>query len=122
MKKLRRQILIREYDYTNLVRKYVPRFYDTATFEPISLTELEREQLFELLKKQDVGSKISTDDLSMDLSYPRNYLFGMKHRLHNPDYVKWYSHYDSDGHMWIQARKNTPASMLGWATFEYHYE
>ena len=117
MKHLRRRVIMRQYDYIKHLKNFVPVFYDSSDFEPITLEELKKEHMFLLLKNSASLSKLD----QIDYEYPRNYLAAMSDWLYNRDYVNWFSEYDEDGYLWIQARSNTPSSILGWATFESDY-
>lgn len=125
MKKLRRRCIIRQYDYLKFVQVYVPLYYHTSEFVPITIKDLEHERLLHVLKNNsnDIVRKSSQNQkvYTGNLEYPRNYLREMQDYLYNKEYVKWFSDYDEDGYMWIQARSNTPRTVLGWGTFEYDY-
>ena len=125
MKTLRRRVIIRQYDYNKLIKEVIPRLYHVASFEPITLKELEHEHLMMVLSDQGRPMLLAPQDHRVDLKYyeyPRSYLYQMQKMLYDKHYVEWFSEYDKDGYMWIQARKNTPRTMLGWGTFEYYYE
>lgn len=124
MKKLRRRCIIRQYDYLKFVDVYIPIYYHTAEFTPVTIKELEQERLFQILKNNSTDNQrpgSMTNAYTGNLEYPRNYLKAMQDYLYNPEYIKWFSDYDQDGYMWIQARSNTPRTMLGWGVFEYNY-
>lgn len=122
MKHLRRRCIIRHYDFEKLVKQYVPDLYHTAEFVPLTLKELEQERLLLVLKETDkIKSQRHREVYIEDLEYPRNYLRAMNDYLYHEKYVDWFSDYDESGYMWIQARANTPRSVLGWGIFEYNY-
>jgi hypothetical protein len=125
MKHLRRRIIIRQYDYTDMVKRAIPTWYHTSSFEPITLKELEQEYLLALLSEKKSQMLLAPSRYcppnEQYYQYPQSYLWQMQNFLYDKNYVKWFSEYDEDGYMWIQARKNTPKTLLGWATFEYDY-
>lgn len=124
MKHLCRRIIIRQHDYTNMVKRAIPTLYHTSSFEPITLKELEQEYILSLLSEKKSQMLLVPNQYKGDekyYQYPQSYLWQMQNRLYNKSYVDWFSEYDKDGYMWIQSRKNTPKTLLGWATFEYDY-
>ncbi len=130
MKKLKRQIIIRQYDYDKMISRALPSLYHRAEFTPITLTELEQEHLMKVLSddnpqyrnQRPKGKPRWKDSRDEEYyQYPRNFLWYMQDYLYDKNYVDWFSDYDEDGYMWIQARKNTPRTLLGWGTFEYTY-
>ncbi len=114
-KYLRRRVIIREYDFLKIQNRSL-KFYDTAEFEPITLDQLKHEHLLKVLSGADLPKPMYGE-----YHYPRNYLYEMRNYLYDEHYVDWFSKYDADGYMYIQSQRNKPESMLGWATFEYHY-
>lgn len=126
MKTLRRRCIIRQYDYLKLTQMYIPLYYHRAEFAPITINDLEQERLLHILKNDnsDIVQRSGKNQpvYVEDLEYPRNYLRAMQDYLYNSEYVNWFSDYDEDGYMWIQARSNTPRTVLGWGVFEYDYE
>lgn len=124
VKKLRRRVIIRQYDYLKLAHQAIPGLYDASSFVPITLKELEHEHLMMVLSEKPSTKFLVRSDYNIDkrdYEYPRNYLWEMQNSLYNKSYVDWFSEYDEDGYMWIQARKNTPKTLLGWGEFEYYY-
>jgi hypothetical protein len=123
MKQLRRRCIIRHYDFVKIVKQYVPHLYHTAEFVPFTLKELEQERLLHILKETGKPESRRYREVYVgDLEYPRNYLQSMSDYLYHEKYVDWFSDYDEAGYMWIQARANTPRSVLGWGIFGYDYE
>lgn len=118
MKHLRRRVIMRQYDYVKHHGSFVPSYYSASNFVPITLKELEQEYLFKILD----GTLDAGQFKKINFEYPKNYLQAMGDYLYKRDYVNWFSEYDEDGYMWIQARANTPSSILGWAIFELDYE
>jgi hypothetical protein len=117
MKKLRRRVIIRQYDYHKVVKRAVPKLYTECSFVPITLKELEQEHLLKVLANE----KLPEPPAWLQLKYPKQYLYAMKDYLYDEHYVDWFSEYDENGYMWIQAKKGGPETMLGWATFEVEY-
>jgi len=115
VKHLRRKIIIRQYDF-HRIQSRARQVYDTVSFEPITLKEIEHEHLLRVLN----GTKLP-EPMYGEYHYPRNYLYAMQNYLYDKSYVDWFSNYDDDGYMYIQTKRNAPESMLGWATFEYDY-
>ncbi len=129
MKKLHRRIIIRQYDYDKMVDRALSGLYHSATFTPITLSELEQEHLVRVLSntQSEYLAQVPkrrawnhTDDEKY-YRYPRNFLWQMQEYLYDKNYVDWFSDYDEAGYLWIQARKNTPRTLLGWGEFEYNY-
>ena len=125
MKHLKRRIIIRQYDYTQMVNRAVPALYDRSSFEPITLKELEQEYIMTILSEKKSQMLLTPSRYKGDeqyYQYPQSYLWQMQNYLYSKNYVNWFSDYDEDGYMWIQSRKNTPRTLLGWGTFERDYE
>lgn len=129
MKKLRRRIIIRQYDYQKLAHEAIPGLYDSSTFVPITLKELEQEHLMRVLSETQSAylnsvpkrKKWVGDDDDTYYKYPRNFLWQMQDYLYDKKYIDWFSEYDEDGYLWIQSKKNAPRTVLGWGEFEYNY-
>lgn len=124
MKTLRRRIIIRQYDYDKMVKNAIPKLYHNANFTPITLKELEQEHLMMVLSEKKSQKFLVPSDHRIDDKYyehPRSYLWQMQNVLYDRNYVDWFSDYDEDGYMWVQAKKNTPRTLLGWGEFEYNY-
>ena len=117
MKHLRRRVIMRQYDYVKHHGSFVPSYYSASNFVPITLKELEQEYLLKILNGTIDEERIK----KINFEYPKNYLQAMSDYLYKQEYIQWFSEYDEDGYMWIQARANTPRSVLGWATFELDY-
>lgn len=115
-KTLRRKVIIREYDFERVkVQAFKPlglknSLYDRAEFVPFNTAELEKENMICLLKDKENPFRPT--------EIPQTFLFNVKDYLYNSNYVTWNSEYDDKGYIWIQARKNTPKSILGWGIFE----
>ena len=121
MKTVRRQIIIREYDYDRIVQLYIPILYTRASFVPFTLKDLEQERMLQVLSTPEENIEQIKYRIPDNYDYPRSFLWCLKDQLYNDKYPEWFSEYDENGYMWIQARKNTPKSKLGRATFEYDY-
>jgi len=125
MKIVRRRVIIREYDYNKLVKLAIPEYYTTSEFNPIVLQELERDHMFDVLKTGDARlvKRINRIDGMKPIvySHPQSVLNYFANHLYSTDYIRWLAEYDEHGFMWIQARKNTPRTKLGWGIFEYNY-
>jgi carotenoid cleavage dioxygenase-like enzyme len=124
MSVLRRRVIIRQYDYLKLAHEAIPGLYDASSFVPITLKELEQEHLMMVLSEKPSEKLLVPRNYQSDekyYEYPQNYLWHMQNRLYDKKYVGWFSEYDEDGYLWIQARKNTPRTLLGWGEFEYYY-
>jgi hypothetical protein len=118
---LRRKIIIREYDFER-VRDQAFRplgictLYDRAEFVPLNKDALEHENLIKLLKNGE------NKNLFKPTSVPAIFLFNIKDHLYDQKYIEWHSEYDDEGYIWVQARKNTPRTRLGWGVFEKDLE
>jgi hypothetical protein len=116
LRTLRRKILIREYDYKKVsAQAFTPvgisALYDRASFTPVSLSDIEKHQMLEILK-----GKIKTT--WKDLEQPALALYNVKDYLYDVRYYDWRVTFDDEGYLCVQARKNTPLSRIGWAVFE----
>ncbi len=117
---LRRKVIIREYDF-NKVRDQaiglvgfaaLDSLYDRAEFVPFTKDYLGQEYLMRLL-----GDK-TKKGLARPDQHPANWLFDMRDYLYSPKYIQYHPEYDDDGFIYVQARKNTPRTRLGWGVFE----
>jgi hypothetical protein len=121
-KKLNRRCIIREYDF-NKIKYQLSLWYDNSNFTPLSLRGLEQELIFRRLKGQEF-KRIVYGDPDKVIHVPNLWLCYMKDYLYNADYHKWNVTVDTEddiGELWIQYRKNTPISRLGWAEYTYFY-
>lgn len=113
---LKRKVLIREYDFKKVKAQAfaavgLTSLYDRASFAPVTLNELERLQIIEVLKgKYDTTWK--------DLEHPSIALYNMRDHLYDNRYFDWRVTFDDEGYLCVQARKNTPLSRIGWGIFE----
>ena len=113
---LRRKVLIGEYDYRKvahncLMDRDFGTLYDRASFEPVTLNDLERLQIIELLKGK-------TETTWRDLEHPSMALYNLRDHLYDNRYFDWNVTFDEEGYLCVQARKNTPLSRIGWGIFE----
>ena len=113
---LRRKVLIREYDFKRVERDALMErqhgiLYDRASFVPVSLDSLEKQQIVDLLKGK-------TKLLRSDLASPAVALYNVKDHLYDERYYGWDVTFDEEGYLCVQARKNTPLSRIGWGVFE----
>ena len=124
MKLVRRRVIIREYDYNKLVKLAIPKYYTTSEFNPLTLQELERDYMFQVLKTGNDRlvkrvNRINSKN-PIEFSHPQSVLHYFGNHLYDSNYVKCLTEYDEHGFMWIQSRKNTPRTKLGWGIFEWH--
>lgn len=114
---LRRRCIIREYDYQRVAREARELIegeplYDRVSFEPITRDGMEKQSLLLVLKNNDRwGDYVPS-------RYPINTLVLFRDYLYNTRYLTWTATYDNEGQMWIQSRRNTPCTRLGWGVFE----
>lgn len=113
---LKRKVLIREYDYKKVERDSLMDreygvLYDRASFTPITLDDIEKHRIVELLKGK-------TETMWRDLEQPALSLYNVKDYLYDPRYYDWRVTFDEEGYLCVQARKNTPKSRIGWGIFE----
>lgn len=115
---LRRKVIIREYDYNKVRGEAIGdigflkwgSLYDRAEFTPLTLEGLEQANVVDILKGKEKKYKA--------LQHPNLMLHYLRDHLYNEKYADWNIEYDEDGQLWIQARKNTPRTRLGWGIFE----
>lgn len=115
---LRRKVIIREYDFEKVRAEAIGEvgfarlgaLYDRAEFTPLTLESLEKENVIDTLKGKERKYKA--------LKQPNLMLHYLKDYLYNEKYPDWNIEYDEQGQLWIQARKNTPRTRLGWGIFE----
>lgn len=116
---LKRRVIIREYDFEKVkAQAFAPigfmvdvKLYDRAEFIPLKLDEMEQLHLVNILKGKDIH-------MYENLTFPSVLLFKLKDYLYDEKYIDWNPEYDADGYVWVQARKNTPRTRLGWGIFE----
>lgn len=117
---LRRKVIIREYDFEKVKAEaigpigfgHINSLYDRASFTPFTKELLGQEYLMKIL-----GDK-TKKSLSRPDQHPANWLWDMKDQLYNPSYIQYHPEYDDDGFIYVQARRNTPRTKLGWGVFE----
>ena len=113
---LKRRVLIREYDFKKVKAQAVTAvgltsLYDRAEFTPISLNDIEREIIVDILKGKN-------ETMWSNLDTPASALYNVKDHLYDTRYYAWNVTYDKEGYLCVQARKNTPLSRIGWGIFE----
>lgn len=118
---LRRKVIIREYDFEKVkYQAFNPigcvTLYDRAEFNPFTKDTLSRDYLMKVL-----GDK-TKNNLARPDQHPANWLYDMKDFLYSDKYINYHPEYGEDGYIWVQARKNTPKTRLGWAVFEKDLE
>lgn len=121
---LKRKVIIREYDFKKvrdqafapLSMGMLELLYDRAEFKPLKRDDLEKENLIRVIKTPDKSNPFKPTEV------PALFLFNIKDYLYNEKYIDWNAEYDEDGYIWVQARKNTPRSRLGWGIFEKDLE
>lgn len=133
MKKLRRQVFIREKDfYDRLLPDAYRVGYDSAEFIPITIPGLAKEMTWQLLQGKDVGNSmfISTreesivsellDSISDEERTARIYLHFLMHhkQLYNPNYKKWAWKYVPESGILLRYKSNTDWSPLGIAVLK----
>ena len=109
VRRLRRQVLIREYDFGQIERRALG-LYDRVIWEPLTKDQLEKEQFWQLLK--------NPQSVSHDPQWPRDLLRGLKDQCYNKDYWQWQCEYDTQGYLWIQSKPHAPRTRMGRACFE----
>lgn len=118
LRTLKRKVIIREYDFVKVKEQAIGLYfdgtalYDRVSFYPINRDNLEKENLLRILKNPDKTNPFKPTEV------PALLLFNIKDYLFNQKYIEWNAEYDNDGYIWVQARKNTPRSRLGWGIFE----
>lgn len=118
LRTLKRKVIIREYDFNKVKEQATGLYYDgmalydRVSFSPLSRDNLEKENLLRLLKDPNRTNPFKPTEV------PALLLFNIKDYLFNEKYIEWNAEYDQDGYIWVQARKNTPRSKLGWGIFE----
>lgn len=121
LKTLRRRVIIREYDFDKVrtqafsplsFAETISTLYDRAEFKPFTRDGLEKEHLLQILKKPKHENPFKPTQI------PAIFLYNLRDYLYNEKYINWNAEYDDEGYIWVQARKNTPRSRLGWGIFE----
>jgi hypothetical protein len=114
-KLLRREIIVREYDFDHQMAPAVPLLYDSAEFIPITESEIRNYALVDILKNP-LKAKHEREP-----EHPWSWLAQKKNRCYRDDYHRFIQGIDENGYIWIQYRKNTPRSRLGWAVMTKRY-
>ncbi len=113
MKKTKRRLIIREYDFKKLPKGELAK-YESVTFTPFTKQYFEKRATFFYLK----GKKYLGDQYAL-ADYPE----GMLRRLtgvefHDSNYKYWLIKYSAEGEMLIRAGLRQPESRLGFVTFK----
>lgn len=123
---LRRQVIIREYDYGKVRDQALGgliydgmALYDRANFTPLNQEELEKLKVVDILRGKKSTALLEAD---LDLKMPARLVAQLKDYLYDSRYYNWNITVDADGFLCVQSRKNTPRSRLGWAVFEKDLE
>ena len=117
-KVVRRRVIMREYDYRKITKDGTGVLYNhmvlytSSSFEPMTKTSIEQDAMWGVLKNQS-GPKFKVS------KYPLDIFDDVTAWLYSSNYKTWHKWWDDQGYLLIQARKNTPVSRVGWATFEY---
>lgn len=116
MKKLVRSVIIREYDFKHKLKPRCKALYDECEFEPMTRDGLEKEHMLHVLKG-------NTEHFA-NYTKPKDMLYDVKSWLYSKDYIRndVVVEYDDTGFLWIQYRKNTPKTKLGWAKLQKEYD
>lgn len=114
---LRRKVIIREYDFEKVKQQaFMPiglcPIYDRAEFIPFTKDSISHEYLMKML-----GDKTKKGIARPD-QHPANWLYDMRDYLYSEKYVQYHPQYGEDGFIYVQARKNTPRTRIGWGIFE----
>lgn len=115
-KTLKRRVIIRECDYEKIAPQIVrDKLYDSLEFVPLTLKEMEHENIIFLLKNPE-----KMDKLPWPVSSINNInLWRLEHLCYNKQYTRWRVTVDyPDGQVWVQSRINVDPSRLGWGVFE----
>jgi hypothetical protein len=123
IKLLKRKIFIREYDFNKIKTKATIKtdrhgaLYDRATFVPITKDDLEKEYILHLLTKDENDNKSAMNNLK-PTDYPKSYLWDIRKKMYDEDYINWNSRFDDNGYLVVRYNKSTPETKLGWGIFE----
>jgi hypothetical protein len=115
-KLLRRRVLAREYDFDKYLQPAVPTLYDTAEFEPVTVRDLEHLHLVDRIK-----NPVAMPHWQRPSAWPRAFLFDHKTQSYRVDYFEYLVDVDENDFIWVQYRKNTPRSRIGWAVLTKRY-
>ncbi len=125
---LKRRVIIREYDYKKVEAQVLAplntmglteTLYDRVSFMPLNQEALEKLKVMEILKGKKSSPLLETE---YDLTRPASLVYDLKDYLYDERYYTWRVFTDADGYLCVRSRANTPASRLGWATFEKDLE
>lgn len=114
---LRRRVLIKASDFPKLRRAALSKnfdkggLYDTAVFIPVNQHELGKEYTLKALHGQVNAPEKHYTQL-------HRYLEAVKIHLYSMNYLNYKIVLDDNGYVYLQYRKNTEPSALGWAILE----
>jgi hypothetical protein len=120
VKPIRRRVVIRELDYRKIVTNAYGgivydgmMLYNHSEFDALTQTKIEQEIAWAVLQSRRHVWQYASRGV-------KSIFYGMKDYLYNPRYADWSTFWDAEGYLCVRARSNTPASRVGWATFEYN--
>ena len=121
IRKLKRQVIIREYDYNKILDQATGLYYDgkalydRVSFLPLDEHNLEKVRLVDILKGKQETALIQTE---WNHNVPAMMLYHLRDYLYDERYYNWTVSIDDDGYICVQSRKNTPKTRIGWGIFE----
>ena len=125
--RLKRKIVIREYDFNKVRAQALSKdhhgesLYDSATFTPITIDDIEKEYMWYLLKRDENNLTINPMNSWEPTKYPGSYLWLIRKNLYNKEYPRWKCRFDDDGYLLVRYNKGTPETKIGWGIFEKEY-
>lgn len=119
MKTLKRTVIIRERDLTDLMYKTIRKgLFDRIDVEPLTYQEIQNDILLDVLKNGP--TRRSTHSVLPDVYETLMYVEG---NLYNKKYLDWFLTMDFPaGQIYVQSRTNQPRDPLHRVTFEKDYE
>lgn len=112
---LRREVIVREYDFKQRMATSVPLLYDSAEFVPVTEQEIRNLALIDVLRNPNKPRS------EREPQHPWSWLARHKDRCYRDDYYKFIRDIDEQGYIWIQYKKNAPRSRLGRAIMIKQY-
>lgn len=125
--RLKRKILIREYDFNKLKSQALTKdyhgesLYDRATFTPITKNDLDKEYMLFVLLRDENDLTSNPMNSWKPTEFPNSYLLHVRKQCYNKEYPKWKCRFDDDGYLLIRYNKGTPETKIGWGMFEKEY-
>lgn len=121
MKTVKREIIIRDSDLTELMYKVIRKgLYDRVEYEPLTYQGIQNENLIKALRNQNAGHSIPKYS-----TLPNLYQTMLWHEsnLYNKRYLQWHLTMDYPaGQIYVQSRKTEPRQGLVRATLEKDIE